>query len=118
MTYLNQVFLFVITTKAFNLAELNFFNLWYVSLLKQKIQALFFFFLSFQISHCSWKYPLNRTEFIAKNSKIYLFLKTESLQLKSSLMFKQNSVYSSLPLIPQDWCFHLFLKPQSKTSTA
>lgn len=43
MTYLNQVFLFVITTKAFNLAELNFFNLWYVSLLKQKIQAFFFF---------------------------------------------------------------------------
>lgn len=47
MTYLNQVFLFVITTKAFNLAELNFFNLWYVSLLKQKIQALFFFFFKF-----------------------------------------------------------------------
>lgn len=77
-TYLNQVFLFIMTTNAFNLAELNFFNLWYVSQLKEKYKL--FFFLSFHIFHCSLRiFWTELIEFIAANSKISLILKTKLL---------------------------------------
>lgn len=80
------------------------------------------FFFNFQlVSDVDWSIHWKElTEYFEMKKNIFVIPENEISAVKNSKLRQkmQASLYISLLVIPQDWSFDLFLKPQSETSTA